>query len=155
MISPELLRRYTFFSSLDDSQLVSLAMLAEEVTFGRDEKIFERGEPAEALYFLIDGSVGLYDSGEEREQTILTRGIPVGEINPGEPFSISALIEPQILTSSAWSSTQSRALRFEAVELRKLFEKDQRLENSMTQKAAAAALDRLQSTRIQLAAAWA
>lgn len=155
MISPEKLRRYKFFSLLDESQLIALAMVAEEVTFDRDEKIFERGEPAEALYFLIDGSVGLYDPGKESEQMIHTRGIPVGEINPVEPFSISALIKPHILTSSAFSSTQSRALRFEAAELRKLFDEDQRLANTMTQKAAAAALERLANTRIQLAAAWA
>lgn len=155
MISPELLRRYNFFSFLDDSQLIALAIIAEEVTFDRDEKIFERGEPTGAFYFLINGSVGLYYDGQECEQSVLHRGIPVGEINPGEPFSISALIEPHILTSTAWSSTPSRVLRFEAAELHKLFEKDQHLANTMTQNVAVAVLDRLHSTRVQLAAAWA
>lgn len=155
MVSPEVLRRYVFFSTLDDSQIIALAMVAEEVTFDQDEMILEKGIPAEALYFLIEGSVGLYDPVEESQQTIQTRGIPVGEINPGEPFSISALIEPQILTSSAFSSTRSRTLRFKAADLHRLFEKDQRLANTMTRNVAAAALGRLHSTRVQLAAAWA
>lgn len=155
MISPEQLRRYNFFSSLDESELVALAMIAEEVTFERDEKIFGRSDTAEALYFLIEGSVGLYDPVEEGEQTIQTRGIPVGEINPGEPFSISALIDPYILTSSAFSSTCCRALRFEAADLRLLLDGNRHLANTLTQKTATAALDRLQSICIQLAAALA
>lgn len=63
MISPELLRRYSFFSFLDDSQLIALALVAEEFTFERDEKIFDKGDRADALYFLINGSVGLYYPG--------------------------------------------------------------------------------------------
>lgn len=155
MISPELLRQYSFFGSLDNDQLIALAMIAREVNFDRDERIFAKGEPAEAFYFLLDGSVGLYYTGDGIYRAAMTRGIPVGEVNPGEPFSISALIEPHILTSSAWSSVPSRALRFEAPHLSELFEKDKRLAYLITKKAASAAVDRLHNTRIQLAAAWA
>ena len=48
MISPELLRKYPFFGSLDDSQLRELAMLAEEETYKSGEVIFQEGGPADA-----------------------------------------------------------------------------------------------------------
>lgn len=152
MISPELLRKYSFFGSLDNDQLISLAMTCREVEFDSDEMIFAKGEPAEAFYFLLTGAVGLYYTADEFYRSGMARGIPVSEINPGEPFSISALIEPHILTSSAWASIPSRALLFDAPQVRELFENDKRLAYIITKKAAAAAIERLHHTRIQLAA---
>lgn len=154
MISPEILRQYPFFSLMDDSQLKALAMIAEDVRFEEDTQVFEKGEQAENFYFLLQGSIGLYYMAADEEFS-MDRGMPVGEINPGEPFGISALIEPHVLTATAWASASSRALRFNAPALRALFELDQRLAYALTFKAARSAMERLLSTRIQLAAAWA
>jgi CRP-like cAMP-binding protein len=154
MISPELLRQYPFFALLEDSQLKALAMISTEITFEEQSKVFNKGEQAERFYFLLDGSVGLYYTADE-DGFSLDRGIPVGEINPGEPFGISALIKPHVLTSTAWASASSRALEIDASALRALFELDERLAYALTFKAARAAMERLLSTRIQLAAAWA
>ena len=155
MISTELLRQYPFFGLLDANQLREIAMISEEVSFEEGEKIFEKGSPAKALYFLLEGSISLYFTGENSFSQELSKGIPVGEINPGEPFSISALIKPHILTSTAWSSRPSRAITIDAVALRNLFKKHPQLAYALTLKAAQAAIERLHATRVQLAAAWA
>lgn len=160
MISPELLRQYRFFGMLTESQLREIAMLTEEETYENGEVIFRAGEPANALYFLLEGSVDLEyaAAGMESagmESASLETGLPVGEINPGEPFGISALIEPYRLTASARTTRRCRALKLDARKLRALFEQDRRVAYLFTVQAAKAAIERLHDTRVQLAAAWA
>ena len=153
MVSPELLRQYPFFGLLSDTQLKEIAMIAEEVTLDGKVKIFAKGDRAQALYFLLDGSVELYNYTET--SALGENGILIGTINPGEPFAISAVIEPHILTSTAWSARPSRAIKIEAGRLRELFEQDRRLAFLLTRQAAGAAMDRLNAARVQLAAALA
>ena len=50
----------------------------------------------------------------------------------GEPFAISALLEPHIFTSTAWVSRPSRAIKIEAPDLRDLCKKDKRLAYALT-----------------------
>jgi CRP/FNR family cyclic AMP-dependent transcriptional regulator len=155
MISPELLRHYPFFHSLDDAQLRAVATIAEEESIEAGVTLFWKGQPAEVLYFLEDGHVDLYYTIGETNPSDVRKGIPVGEINPGEPFSISALIEPHILSSTARVSRSSRIIKIEAKLLRALFEKDHKLAYLLTYQAAKAVIERLHTTHIQLAAVWA
>jgi CRP-like cAMP-binding protein len=155
MISPELLRNYPFFRSLDDAQLRAIAIITKEETVDTGVTLFHEGEPAQALYFLKDGCVDLYYQISEAAPSDLRKGISVGEINPGEPFSISALIEPYILSATARVSKPSHIIKIEAEALRDLFAKDQKLAYLLTYQAAKAVIERLHTTRIQLAAVWA
>lgn len=155
MISPELLRLYPFFGQLDDAQLREIAMITEERTFKSGEVVFHEGDSAEMLYFLLEGCIDLYFTLAGSEHTALEKGIPVGEINPGEPFGISALIEPHLLTATALTTGQSRMLMIDGAALRSLIQKDRRLAFQLTHQTAKAAIARLQATRVQLAAAWA
>lgn len=155
MISPELLVRYPFFGGLDDAQLKALAMIASEESVESGVTLFEEGRRAESLYFLLDGCIVLCYMGSGTTIDRFPEGIPVGEINPGEPFSISALIAPHFLTSTARVSKPSRMIRFDGDALHTLLQKDQRLAFILTRQAAAATIERLHSTRVQLAAAWA
>lgn len=155
MISPELLRHYPFFGSLNDAQLRELSMIAEVGTYDAGTILFQEGQPASYLYFLVEGSVDLYYASKTFRTGGKPDGIPVGEINPGEPFSISALIEPHVLTSTGYVSRESRIIHISADELRKLFKEDKNLDYELTLQAAKIVISRLHSTRIQLAAAWA
>lgn len=154
MISPELLRRYPFFGLLSDDQLREVAMIAVEETIDRGTVVFWEGEPAETLYFLMDGCIDLYYTVGDQKHRPVEKGIPVGEINPGEPFGISALIEPHVLTSTAYVPVVSQVVKIDSVALRALLKKDRKLAYLFTQRAAMAAINRLTATRIQLAAAW-
>ena len=152
MISPELLRRYPFFSFLDAAQQKAIAMIAEEVSCESGATIFEEGRPAEALYLLLEGGVDLSFTPRSENGAPLHEKILVGEINPGEPFGISALIEPHLLTATAHASRTCRLLKIEGAALRALCEVDCRLGYALMRQVAKAALERLHFTRIQLAA---
>lgn len=155
MISPEILRRFPFFADLDTDQLKELAILAEERVFEQDETIFEQGQPAEWFYFLLDGCVDLFYVVQENYHQSLQSEIMICEIAPGEPFSISALIAPHILTATGRSCRNSKVVAFDSPRLRELLESDSRLESVLMRRVARTAMDRLHATRLQLAVAWA
>jgi CRP-like cAMP-binding protein len=155
MISPELLRRYPFFGHLTQTQLEALAMIAEEVKLKDDQVVFEEGKPAQALYFLLEGGIDLYYTVKEDARKSECKEILVCQINVGEPFGISTLIEPNTLTSSVRSNGASRALKFDGKTLKTAMKADPSLELALTREMAKAAIQRLDATRVLLAAAWA
>ena len=155
MISPESLRRYPFFGGLTQSQLASIAMIATQETYPAGVTLFQKGLSADTLYFLEEGSIDLYYPAQGKNPSSSPDGILVSEVNPGEPFSISALIEPYVLTSTARAAKTSRVIQIEAKSLRALFKADKRMGYLLTQQATKAAIERLDATRVQLAAAWA
>ncbi|MCI0519108.1 MAG: Crp/Fnr family transcriptional regulator [Chloroflexi bacterium] len=154
MISPERLRAYPFFQALSDDRLRAIAMIAERESVPAGVTLFREGQAADTLYFLEDGCIDLYYTQGGTRQSDLRKGIPVGEINPGEPFSVSALIEPYTLSSTAYVSRPSAIIKISAKALRALFEKDGKMAYQITYQAAKAVIGRLYATRIQLAAAW-
>jgi len=152
MISPELLRRYPFFGNLDESELKEIAMISEEKSFEEGTILFDEGQPADALYFLIEGSIDLYYKSEEQYHPKTRKEFLVGEINPGEIFSLSSLIEPYVLNATARASQGGRLIKIEAPTLRILAEKDSDLGCKLMHQIAKALMERLKYTRIQLAA---
>ncbi len=155
MISSELLYRYPFFGGLDNRQVKAIAMIAQEIHLDIGVTIFDEGQPANWFYFLEEGCVSLYYMGSGTTIEKLSEGIHVGDINPGEPFSFSALIKPNILTATARVTKPCRVIKIEAEGLKTLFLLDQGMAYTMTLKAAEAVVERLNATRVQLAAAWA
>ena len=149
MVSQELLRRYTFFALLDEAQRKAIAQISDEIHCDAGTKFFEEGESADALYLLLTGSVDLYFNllTEEHKEA------PIGEVNPGEPFAISALIPPHILQHSARAGKACRALKINALALRALCDNDARMGYILMRHVTKAAMERLHFTRIQLAAA--
>lgn len=154
MISPELLRRYPFFGFMSDHCFKTIAMHAEEEKFKNGDVILEEGQEATALYFLMEGGVALlYDRGGTKDQG--NKELHVGDINAGEPFGISALIEPHLLTATVKATQDSRAIRIEASAIQELCMDNPEFAFKLMKKIASAAIERLNATRIQLAAAYA
>ena len=154
MISLETLRRFPFFNGLDEAQLQALAMLADENKADAKELIFEEGSAANKFYFLVSGNVDLYIKSEEENDPGSRRDYAVGEVNPGEVLGISALLEPFVYRVTARTAQASHWIEFDAVGLRAVSQVDQRLAYQLTLQVAIALMERLQSTRVQLAAAW-
>jgi CRP-like cAMP-binding protein len=152
MISPELLRRYPVFGSLDDEQLKKVSMITEEERVENGTTIFNEGDPANTLYILVEGAVDLFYRSEEEYHPKNTKEFSVGEINPGEVFSISALIEPYKLGATARTVQDCRILKVDAVELRKLCREDQYMAYKCMNKITSALMERLKYARVQLAA---
>lgn len=149
MISLELLRRYPFFAGLDEAELKAIAMFAEEVRVPARTLLFEEGQPAEAFFLLLDGSVDLSFNSPLGP----VEQVHIGEVNPGEPFAISALISPHMLKHSARAGTMIHAIKIPAAPLRALCESDARVGYVLMRRVAEAAMERLHFTRVQLAAA--
>ena len=155
MISPELLRRYSFFGQLNEDKLYAIAMIADEITVDAGMTLFEEHQPADALYLLLDGSIDLYYKSEEEYHPKTRKEFLVGEINPGEIFSISSMIEPYTLNASARTAKPSRFVKIDAAALRRMSEEDHQMGCLIMHQIAKALMERLAYTRVQLAAAWA
>jgi CRP-like cAMP-binding protein len=155
MISPELLRRYPFFGFLTEQCLKTLAMHAEEEKFDHGSVIIEEGQEATALYFLMEGGVELLYNRAGSAKDEGQKEFHVGDINPGEPFGISALIEPYVYTATVKATQNSRAIRIDASAIKELCMVQPEFAFNLMKKIASAAIERLNATRIQLAAAYA
>lgn len=154
MVSPELLRRYPFFGPLDADQLKKVAMLAEEMDIPKGEKIFEECGEADTLYLLVSGGVELYYRSQEEFHPKTRKEFHIGDINPGEIFAVSSLIEPYTLNNTAVASRDSHVIKIDAVGLRKLIEEDVNLGYKLMCQVTKTLMERLSAVRAQLAAAW-
>jgi len=154
MVSPELLRRFPFFGALNPEQLKKVAMIADEIHVPSGTHLFDECQPAEIFYMLIDGSVDLSYKSEEEFHPKTKKVFPVGEINPGETFGVSALLEPFEYNASALASKDSQLIKMDASSLRKLLKDEPELGYIFMLQVAKAVMERLSYTRVQLAAAW-
>ena len=155
MISPELLRRFPFFGLYSEDQIKDIALISEEVSLPKDAVIFEECQPAVTLYLLLEGGVDLYFTSKEEYHPKSSKEFSAGEINPGELFAISALIEPYVLGASARISQPARLIQIDAVELRKLMDANPAFGYLTMKQMIKVLMERLATTRVQLGAAWA
>ena len=153
MISPELLRRYPYFARLSDVQLRAIAMIADELDTPQGTIVLEERETADWFFLLEEGSIDLSYKSEEPYHPKTTKVFPVGEINPGEIFGISSLVEPHQYNATATASMDCKMIRIDAKALRTLADLDCSMGYVLIQQVAMAIMDRLTSTRVQLAAA--
>jgi CRP-like cAMP-binding protein len=155
MISPELLRRYPFFAPFTEADLREFAMIADEFTAAEGEELFEECGDADTLYLLLDGGIDLYYKSEEEFHPKDSKEFEVGVINPGEVFAISALIDPYKLNATARVSQDTKYVKIDAAKLRAFLQENPTTGYLMMQQLTKALMERLASTRVQLAAAWA
>jgi CRP-like cAMP-binding protein len=153
MVSSELLRRYPLFGKLTDDHLRTIAMISEEVTLEQAHELFHEGEPADALFLLIEGGLDLHFVVVDPINRKLRKDLFVTEVTPGEPFGISALIEPHVYVSTVRATAPSRVMRIDAARLRALCEEQPSLGSVLIRQVAKVAMARLHDTRVQLVAA--
>ena len=146
MVSPELLRRFPFFSGLTDEEIKSIAMVSDEERHEASTFIFREGDKAQKMYVLIEGTVDIMvntdEEGLERET--------VSTLNHGDVFCWSSVVEPHSLTASAFAATPVRVVAIDGAGLRAMFELDCHLGFRILQKAAVIISERLKDTRIQM-----
>lgn len=155
MISPEVFRRFPFFAPFSEIHLKAIAMISEEDTVEQGAVLFEECGTADTLYFLLEGSVELFYTARSETPGHTDKELSVGDINPGEVFSISSLIEPYVLSASARAAQPSRIIKIDAPTLRQMFKEDCTMGFLGMSQISKALMERLAYTRIQLAAAWA
>jgi CRP-like cAMP-binding protein len=152
MVSLELLRRFPFFSFMEDKELKAVAMIAQDLHPKANDVLIEADKPADALFFLVEGHLPYYMVVTTEHMPDYRREYFVGYINPNEIFGISALIEPYKYTAILRAETPSRIIKIEAPALRALCEVDVHLSIGLMKSIAKTAMERLQMTRVQLVA---
>lgn len=96
MVSPEILRKFTFFSGLTDAQLVTVAKLSQQEKYDAGAIIFREGEPADHMYLILEGEVQLYIKVDDEGNTAV-----VEVLSWGDAMGWSVAVEPYILTATA------------------------------------------------------
>jgi CRP-like cAMP-binding protein len=92
--STDLLRQVPLFSSLDDSDLESLAEEFNERRFVAGDKIALEGEGG-LMFFVV----------ESGEATVAVHGEPVGKLGPGASFGEVALIDRRARTATVTAAS--------------------------------------------------
>ena len=150
MVSPELLRRYPFFASLDDKKLKAIAMITQEKSYPKAALLIKENTTATLLALMIEGDADLLYSGGG--EGAISNAL-VGSIAPGEIYGVSALIEPYCYTATLKATMPTRVLEIDGLALRDLIEKDPTLGYVIMCNIAKAVLERLKYTQVELAAA--
>jgi CRP-like cAMP-binding protein len=96
--SPELLRKVSLFSSLEDKDLQSLAGEFSERRFGAGDKIALEGESG-LMFFVVDTG----------ELSVEVHGQAVSTIGPGGSFGEIALIDRRPRTATVTAVTDVKA----------------------------------------------
>ena len=153
MVSAKNLRQYSFFDFMGDEELEAVSKIAVENEYQKGDLIVEAGEPADKFYFLAEGNLAYYYVVTIGNDPYYKKEYHISDINAGEIFGISALIEPYRYTATLRVDAPSRVIAIVARDLRALCEADPKLAYGLMQAVAKAAIERLETTRIQLIAA--
>ena len=144
MVSPELLRRFPYFSGIGHETLRKLAMLAEEKVFSAGETISREWERAEHMYVIVSGQVEIRYNVAGEHRTVDTA-------DERDLLLWSALVEPYRTTGTGVAARETRVIALPAAPLRQLCREDPRLGYHLMAAVVKALADRLDGTRIQLA----
>ena len=153
MISPEILRKYTFFGFLDDESLGKVAMLAEEVTYNAGASVFTGSDKAKTLYLLTEGDIDMRYYVEDTTVSGKSKEFSVGEVNPGEPFGLSSLMGKQEYTATAVTINGCKCIQLDAVKMLSMAGENPQMGYRMMQQLAIATFERLDHVRVQFVAA--
>lgn len=146
MVSPELLRRFTYFSGATEESLKQVAMLGEEKSARAGDVLFREGQEAAELCLVVEGEVEIqYVLGDGSHQAVDTL---VG----GDIMIWSALVEPHTTHSMGVARTPVKLVTLNAPKFRALLASDTALGFNVMRAVAAAVADRLHGARLQIAA---
>lgn len=138
------LAEHDFFTGLSGDSLASLAAIAEAIELEPHEMIFEEGGHADAAYAIVDGSVALEMNMAHRAHHI------VQTLHRGEMLGWGWLFPPHRWAFSALALDETRLIRFEAEQMRSLWDEDCAFGYEMMKRFAHVMTDRLAATRLQL-----
>ena len=159
MVSPELIRRYPFFSGLDYDHIVTMAKVAVEETVDAGHCFFHEGDDLHNVYLVLEGAVAMVFEvpDQEVEQQVSgqltgalkTKEITVSTVGTGDVFGWSGLIPPRTATASAKAIMACRVVAFDGDKLLQLFDEDCGFGYAMAVKAAQVIRERLRDLRIE------
>ncbi len=145
MISPEVLRRYPYFSGIGDESLKQLAMIAEEKSVPAGTQIFCEGAPADKLSIIVKGEVSVqYLLGNGEYRTVDT-------LVDGDILGWSALVEPYKITAFCTATRPTELVQLDSRKVRELCNQDPQVGYQLMVQVAKLLGHRLEGARVQLA----
>ena len=109
------LRAVPDFASIDDHTLLRIVGASANLLYAKGERIFERGDPSEALYVLLSGTVHVFDEGDDGEDVI-------DEIEAGRSFGEFSLLLETTHSKSAEVVEDAEILVLPAGSFRRLLD---------------------------------
>ena len=119
MVSPELIRRYKYFSSISLEQLNMLASIAEEVEFEAGHYFHHEGDDIRKVYIVVEGDISLITSLPQQDKEVV-----INTMGAGDVFGWTSLLPPYTAGSGAKSASKCKLIEFESAKLREKFEGD-------------------------------
>ena len=119
MVSPELIRRYKYFSSISNEQLTKLASIAEEVEFEPGHYFHQEGDDIGKVYIVVEGDISLITSLPQQDKEVV-----INTMGAGDVFGWTSLLPPYTAGSGAKSASKCTLIEFESTKLREKFEGD-------------------------------
>lgn len=116
MVSPEILRQYPLFASIDDPLLKKVAMTGDVISAEKRTWLFREGEEANFLYLVLKGEVMIRVS----IGTEILRQVGVLKLGRGEILGWSALVDPYIYQLGAECIENCELAKFDSVKLSEL-----------------------------------
>jgi CRP-like cAMP-binding protein len=113
MASPEILRCFTLFGSLDYQVLKEVAMESKVIKVEEGEWLFYEGEKASHIYLIVEGSVELKISLDTKGAT----HTGLTSLIKGQIVGWSAVVEPHIYLLSAEAMEASQLVKIEGAHL--------------------------------------
>lgn len=104
VLKPESLRRIRLFAQMGSAQLQSLVRYMEVVKVKKFSLVFAKGDPGNAMYFVLQGEVRARALIDGKDKTLFTMG-------PGESFGEIALLIHGVRSSDVVANEDSVLLR--------------------------------------------
>lgn len=144
MVSPEVIRRYPYFSGMSMERINLLANIAEEIEYEQDQYFHHEGEAIDKIYIIVKGEVSLVTSLPQQDKEVV-----INTLGAGDVFGWTSLLPPYTAGSGAKSVTNCKLVEFSASELRSKFEEDFQFGYLMMTKIAQIIRERLDSIVIE------
>jgi hypothetical protein len=106
-----ILKSAPLFGETPDNVLADVADLVDEVSFEKDETIFDKGDRGDSLYIIVGGSVKVWDG---------TRLL--NELSDGEVFGELALLDPAPRLATIKAVEPTSLLRLDAANFREVLD---------------------------------
>jgi CRP-like cAMP-binding protein len=147
MVSTEILKSFSLFSGLSQTELAGIAKLCRQRAYESGSVIFTIGGTATDVYLLETGKVDIQIEFKIHDYEVMTTVYTVGK---GEIFGWSALVPPHRLTASARCEGKADVIMINGKELLEFLEKDKRIGYVVMKNLSALISSRLASTTIAL-----
>ena len=113
-MNTDLLNRFALIEGFTEDQINLLHPLIDDVTFEANQRIFDQGDQAKFLYFVLEGKVSIRFNPEDGPV------LSVAELDEGDVFGWSAAMGSECYTSSAVCTERGIFVQMKGEELKNL-----------------------------------